>query len=265
MIAKEWRDARWKLVIGTVLVLVMGVLIPLDTLFPHSYSLFGEPGNVVAPSPTEDAGYLKYLLWSQWFTEASGNLILMLLAAVLGAGLISDEVNRGTIFLLLDKPVGRERVLLTKYTISAGALLIITLLGSATLLIVAGTLGYPQHAGGVFVSTVLMWLGLLFMFGTSLLLSVVLDSALLAVVGTFMVWMLTSVAPAFVAQQTAVFLSTQNEALATVFDVLSLSPYWTSLAAYSGDSFPTMQLLVSSVTAGLPLLLALWIFRRKAY
>lgn len=265
MVAKEWRDARWKLVIGTVLVLAMGGLIPLDTLFPHSYSLFGEPGNVVAPSPPENAGYLKSLLWSQWFTEASGNLILILLSPVLGASLISDEVNRGTIFLLLDQPVGRERVLLTKYTVSAGALLIITLLGSATLLIVAGPLGYPQHAGGVFVSTVLMWLGLLFMFGTSLLLSVVLDSALLAVVGTFIVWMLTSVAPAFVAQQTTVFLSTQNESLATALDVLSLSPYWTSLAAYSGDSFPTMQLLVSSVTVSLPLLLTLWIFRRKAY
>ncbi len=265
MIAKEWRDARWKLAIGAVLVLVMGLLIPLDTLFPHSYSLFGGPGNVVAPSPKEDAGYLEYLLWSQWFTEASGNMVLMLLATVLGAGLISDEVNRGTIFLLLDKPIGRERVLLTKYTLGAGALLIITLLGSATLLIVAGALGYSQHAGGVLVSTVLMWLGLLFMFGTSLLLSVVLDSTLLAVVGTFLVWMLTSVAPAFVAQQTAVLLSTQNESLATALDVLSLSPYWTSLAAYSGDSFPTMQLLVSSVTAGLPLLLALWIFRRRAY
>jgi ABC-type transport system involved in multi-copper enzyme maturation permease subunit len=166
MIAKEWRDARWKLAIGAMLVVAMAVLIPLDTLFPHSYSLFGEPGNVVAPSPTENTGYLRYLLWSQWFTEASGNLVLMLLAAVLGAGLISDEVTRGTIFLLLDKPVGRGRMLLTKYTVGAGVLLIITLLGSVTLLVVAGILGYPQYAGGVLVSTVLMWLGLLFMLGT---------------------------------------------------------------------------------------------------
>lgn len=266
MVAKELRDVRWKFVIGTVLVLVIGVLIPVDTLSPHSYSLFGEPGNVIAPSPTEDAGYLRYLLWSQWFTEGSGNLFLMLLATVLGAGLISDEMNRGTIFLLLNKPVGREHVLLTKYTVGAGVLLITTLLGSVTLLVVAWALGYPQHAGGVFVSAVLMWLGLLFVLGTSLLLSVMLDSAVLAVVGTFLVWMLTSVAPAFVAQQTAVFfLSSQNEFPATLFDALALSPYWTSLAAYSGNTFPILQLLVSSVTAGLPLLTALWLFRRRDY
>ena len=265
MVAKEWRDARWKLVTGAVLVLAMGAMIPPDTLFPHSYSLFGGPDNVVAPLPTENAGYLEYLLWSQWFTEASGNLVLMLVATVLGAGLISDEVNRGTIFLLLDKPVGRERVLLTKYAVGAGVLFIVTLLGSAALLIVAGVLGHPQHVGGVLVSTVLMWLGLLFMFGTSLLLSVVLDSTLLAIVGAFLVYMLTSLVPAFAAQQASVYLSSQNEPQATVLDVLSLSPYWTSLAAYSGKGFPTLHLLVGSVTAGLPLLIALWIFSRKAY
>ena len=140
------------------------------------------------------------------------------------------------------------------------------LLGSATLLVVAETLGYPQHAGGVLVSNVLMWLGLLFVLGTALLLSVMLDSTLLAVVGTFLIYMLTSVVPAFVAQQIAVlYLSSQNEFPATLFDALALSPYWTSLAAYSGNSFPTLQLLVSAVTAGLPLLVAPWIFRRKAY
>ena len=77
--------------------------------------------------------------------------------------------------------------------------------------------------------------------------------------------MVTSVAPAFAAQQAAVFLSTRNDPLVPAFDALSLSPYWTSLAAYSGNSFPTLQLLVSAVTAGLPLLVALWVFRRKAY
>jgi hypothetical protein len=93
MIAKEWRDARWKLLVGAVLVLAMGALIPVDTLSPSSYALFGEPNNVVAPSPEEDAEYLRYLLWGQWFTEASGNLILMMVAAVLGAGLVSEETK----------------------------------------------------------------------------------------------------------------------------------------------------------------------------
>lgn len=266
MIAKEWQDARWKLAVGALLVLGMGVMIPLDTLFPHAYSLFGEPVNVVAPSPAEDAGYLRYLLWSQWFTEASGNLVLMLVAAILGAGLISDEVNRGTLFFVLNRPISRGRVLLTKYAVNAGVLLAISLLGSAALLATTGAFGYPQNAGGVLVSAVLMWLGLLFVLGTALLLSVALDNTLLAIAGTFLVYVLTSVVPALVAQQIAViFLSSQGEFPATLFDALALSPYWSSLAAYSGDSFPATQLLVSLATAAVPLLAALWMFRRKSY
>lgn len=266
MISKEWQDARWKLAVGAVLVLAMGVMIPLDTLFPHAYSLFGEPANVVAPSPREDAGYLRYLLWSQWFTEASGNLILMLVAAIVGAGLISDESNRGTLFLALNRPVSRGRVLLTKYAVNAGVLLAISLLGSVALLVTTGMFGYPQDTGGVLVSAVLMWLGLLFVLGIALLLSVALDNTILALAGTFVVWVLTSVVPAFVAQQVAVlFLSSQSEFPATLFDALAISPYWSSLAAYSGDGFPATQFLVSLATAAVPLLVALRVFKRKAY
>src|SRR3712207_6603095 len=97
MVAKEWRDARWEVIVGAGLVLVVGVMIPFDTLLPNPYSLFGEPENVIAPSPREDAQYLAFLLWSQWFSEASGNPFLMLMAAILGAGLISGETSRGTI------------------------------------------------------------------------------------------------------------------------------------------------------------------------
>jgi ABC-type transport system involved in multi-copper enzyme maturation permease subunit len=266
LISKEWRDVRWKLLTGALLVLAIGVMIPLDTLHPTSYSLFGEPGNVVAPSPGEDAGYLRYLLWSQWFSEASGNPILMVIATLLGAALISDETRRGSIFLLLSRPVSRSRVLLIKYAINAGVLLAIVALGSAALLGTAGVLGHPQDAGGVLVSAVLMWFGLLFVLGTSLTLSVALDNTLLAIIGTFLVWVLTSVTPAFVAQQIAVItMSSQASPPAAFFETLSLSPYWTSLAAYSGDGFPTVQLLVSSITAAVPLLVALWLFNRRAY
>jgi ABC-type transport system involved in multi-copper enzyme maturation permease subunit len=266
MIAKEWRDARCKFLIGTVLVLAMGVMIPLDTLFPHAYSLFGEPANVVAPSPREDAENLRYLLWSQWFTDASGNLILMLVTAIIGAGLISEESNRGTLFLALNRPISRGRVLLTKYAVNAGVLLAISLLGSVALLVTTKAFGYPQNTGGVLVSAGLMWLGLLFVLGTALLLSVALDNTLLALAGTFVIWILTSVVPAFVAQQVPVlFLSSQSEFPASLFDALAISPYWSSLAAYSGDSFPATKLLVSLATAAVPLLGALWVFKRKAY
>jgi ABC-2 type transport system permease protein len=136
----------------------------------------------------------------------------MLMAAILGAGLISGETSRGTIYFLLSMPVSRERVLLTKYALGAGVLFVVAMLGSIALLVTTAALGYPQNMVGVLVSAVLMWLGWLFVLGTSLMLSVVLDSTLLALVGTFLVWMLTSLFPVLIAQQIAVnFLSSQSD------------------------------------------------------
>src|SRR5258708_24314806 len=63
------------------------------------------------------SSYSLYV-WGNWFAK-NGPEILAVLAAVLGAGLIAGEVSKGTIFLLLGKPISRERPLLTTYALSA--------------------------------------------------------------------------------------------------------------------------------------------------
>src|SRR5216683_190408 len=45
----------------------------------------------------------------------------------------------------------------------------------------------------------------------------------------------------------------------------SLPDYWSSQAAYLGQSFPTKELIICLVAAALPLFLALILFRRQAY
>ncbi|MCA1715496.1 MAG: ABC transporter permease subunit [Actinobacteria bacterium] len=130
-------------------------------------------------------------MWHGWFGTGLGNPLLFFLAVLLGAGLISGEASRGSIFLLLSRPISRKRVLLTKYVVSASALFVVTVLFGVALLVFAALLGHPPSVAGVIISTVLMWLGLLFVLGTALVLSVVLDNTLLAAASTVLVWMLS--------------------------------------------------------------------------
>lgn len=273
MFLKEWRDARWKLFVGAVLVLATGLTIPFG-VGPIAWSA---PAGV--PSfPMMSTREGQFLVWSEWFGTGLGNPILFFLAVVLGAGLISGETSRGTIFLLLSKPVGRTRVLLTKYAVGAGVLFVVVLLFSAALLVAASVLGDPPSVGGLIISTVLMWLGLLFVLGIALTLSVVLDNTLLAAAGTVLVWMLTTV-PTLVVQQLihleaamkaranpgVVFTRVDSTINPELQEILALPLYWSNTAAYFDASFPDINFLVCLAAAALPLLAALWLFRRKAY
>ena len=83
-------------------------------------------------------------------------------------------------YFLLSKPASRERVLLTKYAVSGTILLAVALLGSAGLVVTAAVMGRPQPLVGMLVSTLLLWLGLLFVLGVALLFSVIFDVCLVA-------------------------------------------------------------------------------------
>lgn len=273
MLDKELRDVRWKFFVGAALVLIVGSTIP----FGIGPGVWGWPSDV-PPFPLLSTREGQFLVWQQWFGTGLGNPILFFLAVILGAGLISGEASRGTVFFLLGRPVSRERVLLTKYLVSASALFATALLFGVALLVTATVLGHPPSMVGVLISTVLMWLGLLFVLGTALVFSVMLGNTLMAAAGTVLVWALTAV-PTLVVQQ-LIHLETRMKARAnpeTVFTradstinpelqgILSLPLYWSDRAAYFDASFPTTNFLVCLVAAVLPLLTALLLFRRKAY
>lgn len=252
MIAKELIDARWKALIGAVL----GALTIILGAF--SYDLLRSalnPEQMQSISNTLGSDFASRLLdyrafiWGQAFSISGNNgVILMIVAALLGASLIAGEVSKGTIFLLLARPLSRDQVLVTKYAVGAALLLGMNVLGGVVLYIVAALAGHPQDLGGVAVSTLLFWLGTLFVFGLAMLFSVVFSDVL---------------RPLGLAVVAVLLLS-----LPGLFPHGSdwvIPAYWSSLPAFLGQEFPVKALVVSLAAAMVPALMAVPLFRRQAY
>ncbi|HMA33274.1 MAG TPA: ABC transporter permease subunit [Chloroflexia bacterium] len=250
MIAKELVDARWKAIVGGLITLAAAILITYSYVWVQSLSATLDR----APLAPADRAALTASLqnfdlwaWANWFPK-NAPLILVPLAAVLGGSLIAGEVSKGTIFLLLSRPLSRDQVLLTKYLVSAGTLGAVAGLGGLGLLLTAATIGHPQPAGGVLLSTLLLWLGMLAILGVATLLSVLFADVLRPVVGAMLVALVAGL-PGYVP-------GWQDWSLAT---------YWASRPAYFGTGFPALEIGVCLVTAVLPAVAALLLFRTRAY
>jgi ABC-type transport system involved in multi-copper enzyme maturation permease subunit len=256
MVVKEFIEARWKAIIGSV-VAVMGAAALASTYNLIKNVLAGPlTGNTARQIPAQLQGQIQQLtdsydgyIWSQWFSK-NGPEILAILAAVLGASLIASEVNKGTIFFLLSKPVSRDRVLLTKYLVSALILLGVMLLSSAAILVAAAVVGHPQQVGGVLISTVLLWLGMLFVLGLALLFSVLFHDVLRPLIFSLLLTLLLSV-PGLIPN--------------TSLNAWNLTFYWSNFAAYQGTAFPLKALIICLVAAMVPVALAIPLFRKQAY
>lgn len=253
MIVKEFIDARWKAFIGGAVAL-MGVIALaasydlLKNTLPTGSAAQQVPASTQAQIQQLFGSYNAYI-WSQWFSK-NGPEILAILAAVLGASLIASEVNKGTIFFLLSKPVSRDRVLLTKYLVSALMLLGVMLLSGLGLLTVAAIVGHPQQISGMLISLLLLWLGTLFVLGVALLFSVMFKDVLRPMIFSQLITLLLSV-PGLI----------PNAAV----NSWNLTLYWSDYAAYEGTTFPRKALLICLVAALVPLALAIPLFRKQAY
>jgi ABC-2 type transport system permease protein len=256
MVVKEFIEARWKAIVGSV-VAVMFTAALASTYNLIKNVLAGQlTGEAAQQIPSQLQGQIQQLtgsydgyIWSQWFSK-NGPEILAILAAVLGASLIASEVNKGTIFFLLSKPVSRDRVLLTKYLVSALILLGVVLLSGITILVAAAMVGHPQHVGGVLISTILLWLGMLFVLGLALLFSVLFHDVLRPLIFSLLLTLLLSI-PGFIPNVT--------------LNDWSLTFYWSKFAAYQGTMFPLKALLICLIAAIVPVALAIPLFRKQAY
>ena len=256
MVMKEFIEARWKAIIGSV-VAVLGAAALAGTYDLVKKLLVGRlTGSASQQIPSQLQGAIQQLtgsydgyLWSQWFSK-SGPEILALLAAVLGASLVASEVNKGTIFFLLSKPVSRDRVLLTKYAVSALILLGVIVLSSIAVLVASAVVGHPQQVGGVLISTILLWLGMLFVLGLALLFSVLFHDVLRPLIFSLVLTLLLSI-PGLIPD--------------TTLNAWNLTLYWSDFAAYQGTVFPLKALLICLVAALVPIILALFLFRKQAY
>jgi ABC-type transport system involved in multi-copper enzyme maturation permease subunit len=255
VIAKELIDARWRVLIGGLITLLVAVLLAWS--YDWIQSLVNSP-RVQSQLPSAVQGQLGLTLgsyemyaWGQWFGR-NAPLILGGLAAFLGGGLIAGEVGKGTIFLLLSRPVSRTQVLATKYGVAAGTLLVLNLLGGLALFLAAALLGHPLSAGGVLLSALLLWLGTLFVLGVALLFSILFDDVLRPVGLAVVVGIVVGI-PGLIGS------------FVPSWATWSLPAYWSSLPGYLGTAFPAKEFAVCLITAILPVAVALPLFRSRAY
>lgn len=308
MIAKEWQDARWKLLIGALAFLAFLAVAPrpyekivaeTEWQIQNAKKDIATPGVAGAPKeirPPENyerqqRGELERMQTPVYPVRMAGYemtdvhyggnfLILMPLAGLLGVALVSGEVGRGSIFLLLSKPLGRSRVLLTKYTVCVVSLFAVSLIGVLGTFVSAYARDYPQgsfRVAEILVSSVLFWLGSLFVLGLALLCSVIFGDTIKSVVATVVALYLVLFGPGFLNSFAQWLFWTEEdyargfqnsqewEAWNRPFEALNLTNYWTATDPFSGDWVATRNLIVCLVAAAVLLFASLWLFRRKAY
>ena len=271
MIAKEWRDSRWMFLVATLVFLAGAALVPT----PYEEILEVQEGTVLTyedsspipgaeqfPTPAEFAG--QEVAGIQML---GGALTLVPLAALLGVALISRETSRNTIFLLLSRPIGRDRVLLTKYFVAAGGLLAVALIGWGGLVVSSYAHGFPPisfNVVGVLLSMLLLWLGSLFILGMALLMSVVFGGVIKSTVAAGLVLYLILAFESWMNYSFSVQYHKIGISEETLRD-LRLYSYWFDEGLFLGESFASTNFLVCLVTASIPLLATLWLFHRKSY
>ncbi len=206
MIAKELRNVWWMLALGVLIfspVLISGPtpyaqlveIAKTDNVFLDMRvpSMFEEDTGV-PKDPVRFAAEEMAL-----FFGAVGKTFLIPVAAVLGVGLVSAEAGRSTTFFLLSRPVGRDRVLLTKWAVGAVALLGIVAFFGIAFVASAAAKGYPLDflgVTGIGLSILLLWLGSLSDFGLALAISVSLRnltwSAIVILASLVLTWALSN-------------------------------------------------------------------------
>lgn len=305
MIAKEWRDARWKLLIALAAILV------IVFVWPRSYEqiqadirqeiefmqadiesqdAMGLPPDMPAEARAQeiDSISIEYMRSPEYLAETTrweirnysigANVVLAPLAGLLGVTLISGEVGRGTIFLLLSRPVSRTRTLLTKYSICFAVLFAAALAGAIGSVVSVYAHGYPAGLLGpveILASAGLFWLGTLFVLGVALLVSVlfgdVVKSMIAAVSALFVIFTAPDLVRALIEWlywSDEVYRFGAPEGWYETFERFNPTNYWMAVNPYTGEfvySQAAQNSLVCLAAAAVPLLLALWWFRRKAY
>ena len=320
MIAKEWWEARWKFVLAAVVVLVFVVLAPrsyqaiqefveaeiqrtnAEIASPEDFMPQGEvqvPPGELQPPPYTEADYKEELrssvkamsrpdyLVGMAEQEVLGvhmgaSLVLVPLAALLGVALVSGEVSRGTIFLLLSRPISRTRILLTKYLIGVAVIFAVALLGGVGVVASGYAHGYPAASIDpvrILAQSGLFWLGTVSVLGVATLASVLFRDMFRSVVATAVALYAVFSLPDLL-REVAWWLSpplqedlegpVMRDGWYDSFEAFRITNYWFIPDTYGGpfgnqQPDPVLSLLICVATAVLPLLAALWIFRRRSY
>ena len=305
MVAKEWRDARWKFLLGALALLSFVLFAPrsYETIVAQTEreveyieqdlatpGVAGAPEEMRPPPNHEQQQRqelreiqspeypVKMAGWEMTDIHYGGNfLILMPLAGLLGVALVSGEVGRGSIFLLLSRPVSRTKTLLTKYSVCVAVLLVVATLGMLGTFVAAYANDYPQgsfRVAEILTSSALFWLGSLSVLGMALLCSVVFGEVIKSVVATVVIAYLLYSGPNLLFSLSEFWFfvlgDPANDPRAVderymFFQRFDLFSYWAATNPISGEWAAARNLIVCLIAAVVPLLAALWLFRRKSY
>ncbi len=91
-------------------------------------------------------------LFARGFANAASYLLLPLLALVFASDIVSSEFSQGTIKLLLTRPIGRARILLSK-VVALGVAISLTVLFAGVIAYLLGGLAYGYRGWGAPVLT----------------------------------------------------------------------------------------------------------------
>jgi ABC-2 type transport system permease protein len=248
MKTKELLEARWKAI--TFAVLAILICATNIVVYQVSQSAVSKqvPSSVQTLLQDHPITSFDSSVWGGWF-QTNGPFILGLFAILLGSGLIASEVSKGTLFFLLSKPVSRERIMLTKYGVSAGLLLVVSVLSGIVVAVTCAVLGHPQNVLSLLIATILLWLATLFPLGVALCFSLISPDTLRATVFAALVVIVLTLLPLSLSGGLS----------------WSLGHFWSNQQAYITGGFPLLEYLICLVTAAIPLLIALVVFRRRAY
>jgi ABC-type transport system involved in multi-copper enzyme maturation permease subunit len=278
MIAKELRNIWWMLGVG--MLIFLPVLVSGPTPYTQLVEIAKMDNNFLTmPVPSifeQDTRIPKdpVLFAAEemaLFFGAVGKTFAMPIAAVLGIGLVSMEAGRDTIFFLLSKPVGRNRVILAKWATGALALLLIAAFFGVTFVASAATKGYPLEplsATGIAFSIVLLWLGSLSVFGVALAFSVFMRNVVWSAVAVLALLAMPWVFFNFLYGFWMNYFLDDGESLRLSAEVVQkaiIPYYWSSKDLYLGNSFAPVNFAVCLFTAAIPLFATLFLFKRKAY
>lgn len=176
---KAWLETRWRFLIG------FGILTVLSIFTARSYPAFldllqltpqvVDPDSVLGRRIAEGIALnstFKGYIWSQWFLK---NLpqTWILFAALLGAGGLLAQVNRGEGLFTLSMPVSRTQIAAVRAGVCLGQLFVIALVPSLLVSAVAPTIGERFPIGDAIVHALCLFVAGSVFFSLSFLLSTI--------------------------------------------------------------------------------------------
>ena len=191
MFKKELLAIRTKMLWGLIIVCILAVGIPL--LYPMATSTTIIPTDDLNTTPAGfDAELIKamermrqdysFYLWSQW---AGKNLPQagVIMAIILGMGIVANEYKRKTALFLLARPISRTRILGNKFAAGIISLAAIIFVSTVTMLFTAWMAGNNFHWGTQIAFAIPAFFGSVLVFTITAFFSSFAPSAITAAAG----------------------------------------------------------------------------------